>query len=237
MKPLFRKWARAGWLQRAAGFAAAEFLRLVWWTNRFGYDPPDIYERVEPDMPLIIAFWHGQHFMMPFLKRRKYRAKVLISRHHDGEINAIAAERLGVGAVRGSGDHGTSFHRKGGVPAFKAMLRTLEEGANMALTADVPKVSRKAGLGIIMLARESGRPILPVAIATSRFKRLDNWDRSVIHLPFGRGVIAAADVMRVPPDADSAAMEALRAELERRLDEVTGRAYRGVGRVDEGARA
>jgi len=47
LKPLFRKWARAGWLQRAAGFAAAEFLRLVWWTNRFGYDPPDIYERVE----------------------------------------------------------------------------------------------------------------------------------------------------------------------------------------------
>jgi len=37
-----------------------------------------------------------------------------------------------------------------------------------------------------MLARESGRPILPVAIATSRFKRLDNWDRSVIHLPSAR---------------------------------------------------
>ena len=237
MKSTLRKLGRAGWLQQAAGFAAAGFLRLVWWTNRFSYDPPDIYERVEPDMPLIIAFWHGQHFMMPFLKREQYPAKVLISRHRDGEINAIAAERLGVGTVRGSGDHGNSFHRKGGVPAFKAMLRTLEDGVNMALTADVPKVARKAGLGIIMLARESGRPILPVAIATSRFRRLNNWDRSVIHLPFGRGVIAGADLVRVPLDADSATMEALRAELEARLDEVTARAYRGVGRADEGARA
>ncbi len=237
MKVTLRKLGRAGWLQRVAGVVAAELLRLVWWTNRFSYDPPDIYERVEPDMPLIIAFWHGQHLMMPFLKRRQYPAKVLISRHHDGEINAIAAERLEVGAVRGSGDHGTSFGRKGGVSAFKAMLRVLDDGTNMALTADVPKVSRKAGLGIIMLARESGRPILPVAIATSRFRRLNNWDRSVIHLPFGRGVIAGADLVRVPPDADDATMEALRAELEERLDEVTRRAYRCVGREDEGARA
>ncbi len=237
MKTALRKLGRASWVQRAAGFTAAELLRLVYLTNRFTYDPPDIYERVEPDMPLIIAFWHGQHLMMPFLKKEKYQAKVLVSRHRDGEINAIAAERLHVGTVRGSGDHGTDFHRKGGIPAFKAMLRTLNENINMALTADVPKISRKAGLGIIMLARESGRPILPVAIATSRFKRLDNWDRSVIHLPFGRGVIAGGEILRVPPGADSETMETLRAQLEERLNEVTRRAYRIVGRPDEGLHA
>lgn len=215
------------------GVTAAEFLRLVWATNRFTYDPPDIYERIEPDMPVIVAFWHGQHLMMPFLKKT-YDARVLISRHRDGEINAIAAERLGVGTVRGSGDHGTEFHRKGGVGAFKLMLKTLEDNVNMALTADVPKVARKAGLGIIMLARESGRPILPVAIATSRFKRLDNWDRSVIHLPFGRGVIAGDSLIRVPPDADNETMQTSRAQLEDRLNAVTRRAYQLVGRPDEG---
>ena len=69
------------------------------------------------------------------------------------------------------------------------MLQTLEDGCNVATTADVPKCARVAGLGIIMLARESGRPILPFAMATSRFKRLNNWDRSVINLPFGRGAM------------------------------------------------
>ena len=112
-------------MQHAAGFIAAEFLRFVWLTNRFTLDPPEVYKYMEPEMPMIIAFWHGQHFMMPFLKRKEYKAKVLISRHRDGEINAIAAERLNVGTVRGSGDHGSEFHRKGGVGAFKAMLRVL----------------------------------------------------------------------------------------------------------------
>ena len=237
MKFTIRELGRTSWVQHTAGFIAAEFLRLVWWTNSFTYDPPNIYERIEPEMPVIVAFWHGQHFMMPFLKRKKYPAKVLVSRHRDGEINAIAAERLDVGTVRGSGDHGNSFHRKGGVAAFKAMLKVLDERINMALTADVPKVSRKAGLGIIMLARESGRPILPVAIATSRFKRLNNWDRSVSHLPFGRGVIAGSDVIKVPRDADEAAMEVLRVRLENDLNTLTHRAYAIVGRPDEGVHA
>jgi lysophospholipid acyltransferase (LPLAT)-like uncharacterized protein len=115
------------------------------------------------------------------------------------------------------------------------MLRALEERYNMALTADVPKVSRKAGLGIIMLARESGRPIMPVAIATSRFRRLKNWDCSVIHLPFGRGIIMAGELIRVPGDADSETMEVLRQQLETQLNEITRRAYAAVGRSDGGA--
>jgi len=36
------------------------------------------------------------------------------------------------------------------------------------MTADVPKVSRVAGLGIVKIAQMSGRPIYPVAIATRR---------------------------------------------------------------------
>ena len=93
---------------------------------------------------------------------------MLISRHRDGEINAIVAERLGVGTIRGSGAHDGDFTRKGGVSAFKEMLDALEEGYSLALTADVPKVARVAGRGIVKLARMSGRPILPVAVATSR---------------------------------------------------------------------
>ena len=135
----------------------AEFLRLVWLTNRFSFDPPGVYELVEPQQPVILAFWHGQHFLTPFIKTKEsHRAKVLISRHRDGETNAIAAERLGIETIRGSGDHGSAFHRKGGVGAFKEMVRALAENYNVALTADVPKRSRVAGLGIIMLAREFG---------------------------------------------------------------------------------
>ena len=235
MKKLFRDVLRAGWFQRAIGFLAAEFLRLVWLTNRFSSDPPNVYAIVEPQMPVILAFWHGQHFMTPFIKKAGHRAKVLISRHRDGEFNAIAAERLGIGTVRGSGDHGSAFHRKGGVGAFKEMVRVLGEGCNMALTADVPKRSRVAGLGIIMLARESGRPIVPLAMTTSRYLRLNNWDRSTINLPFGRGALVGAEMIMVPADADAEMMEALRLRLEASLNDVTRRVYAQVGRPDGAA--
>jgi lysophospholipid acyltransferase (LPLAT)-like uncharacterized protein len=231
LKRLVRDILRSHWLQRAIGLLAAEYLRLVWRTNRFTFEPPDIYELVEPRMPAIFAFWHGQHLMTPFIKTKEsYRAKVLISRHRDGEYNAIAAERLGIGTIRGSGDHGSAFHRKGGVGAFKEMVHALEENYNVALTADVPKRARVAGLGIIMLARESGRPIMPFAMATSRFVRLRNWDRTTINLPFGRGALVGIEEINVPPDADAETMEKLRARLEAILNEATRRAYALAGR-------
>jgi lysophospholipid acyltransferase (LPLAT)-like uncharacterized protein len=230
LKKLVRNLLRSSWLQRAVGLLTAEYLRLVWLTNRFRFDPPDVYEIVEPQIPVILAFWHGQHFLTPFIKTKDiHRAKVLISRHRDGEYNAVAAERLGIGTIRGSGDHGSAFHRKGGVGAFKEMVRALEQGYNVALTADVPKRSRIAGLGIIMLARESGRPIMPFAMATSRYWRLKNWDRTTINLPFGRGALVGGEIIKVPPDADSATMEDLRARLEATLNDATKRAYAQVG--------
>ena len=233
MKKLLRNALRSSWFQRAAGFLAAEYLRLVWWTNKFSLEPLDVYAQVEPQIPAIFAFWHGQHFLTPFIKTKEsHRAKVLISRHRDGEFNAIAAERLGIGTIRGSGDHGSAFHRKGGVGAFKEMVRALGEGYNVALTADVPKRARVVGLGLIMLARESGRPIMPFAMATSRFIRLKNWDRTTINLPFGRGALVGIETIFVPPDADAETMERLRARVEAVLNEVTLRAYAQVGRPE-----
>jgi len=232
---LLRNTLRSSWVQHAAGYVAAEYLRLVWATNRFVLDPPHVYDMVEPRMPAIFVFWHGQHFMTPFIKTKQdHRAKVLISRHRDGEYNAIAAERLGVGTIRGSGDHGSAFHRKGGVGAFKEMVRALADNYNVAMTADVPKSSRVAGLGVIMLARETGRPIMPLAMATSRFIRLKNWDRTTINLPFGRGVLVGVEEINVPPDADAATMERLRLRLEAYLNEATRRAYAKVGRLEAG---
>jgi hypothetical protein len=230
-----RRIARSPAVQQLFGLLAAEYLRLVWLTNRLTVEPADLYKSVEPHQPVIVAMWHGQHFMAPFLSRR-HKVKVLISRHRDGEINAYAAERLGIGTVRGSGDHGRRFDVKGGVGAFKSMLTALAEGYNMAMTADVPKVARVAGLGIIKLAQFSGRPIYPVAVATSRRIVLKNWDRSAVNLPFGRVAIVASDPVMVPPDADDALMEQCRAMLERRLSQVTDRAYAIVDRKDRHAR-
>ena len=188
-------------------------------------EPPDAVERVVKQVPIILAMWHGQHFLTPFIRPTDQPAKVLISRHRDGEINAAAVEALGLGTIRGSGAHGPDFSGKGGLFAFNAAVRALREGHSVAMTADVPKVSRVAGLGIVKLAQMSGRPIYPVAVATRRRIVLDNWDRSTINLPFSRIAGVVGDPIRVAADASDADLEAARIALETALNSATDRAY------------
>jgi lysophospholipid acyltransferase (LPLAT)-like uncharacterized protein len=226
-----RRLFRSRALQVAIGVTAAEYLRLVWKTGRFVTEPADIYERVARDYPVILAMWHGQHYLAPFLKRPEHRAKVLVSKHRDGEVNAIAARWLGVDAIRGSGHQGVDFIGKGGVSAFKEMLSTLQDGSIVALTADVPTVARVAGLGIVKLASASGRPIYPVALATHRRIELDTWDRTAINLPFARGAGVVAEPIWVASDADANALELARSTLQAALERATTRAYELVDRA------
>jgi lysophospholipid acyltransferase (LPLAT)-like uncharacterized protein len=210
-----------------AGAAAASYLRLVTITSRKIYEPVDVYDRIAPDLPAIIALWHGEHFISWFFRRPErpgHNTKVLISRHRDGEINAQAVERLGIVPIRGSGAHDGGFHRKGGVPAFKEMMTALNEGWNVVLTADVPKVARVAGLGIVKLAQHSGRPIYPLSLNTSLRRQLDNWDRTIINLPFGRLAVVTGEPIRVARDADDAALEAARQQVENELNRISARA-------------
>jgi lysophospholipid acyltransferase (LPLAT)-like uncharacterized protein len=232
---LWRQIGRQRWVTVAIGTFAAEYLRFVGKTTRFTLEPDDAYTRAEADLPVILAFWHGQHLLAPMARQSKHRAAMLVSLHRDGEVNAVAARRFGVETIRGSGNHGGGFVHKAGVAAFQAMLDALADGCSIAMSADVPKVARVAGLGIIKLAQASGRPIYPSAIATSRRYVVDNWDRTTINLPFGRGAGVSGEPLTVPRDADDAALEAARRELEERLNAATRRAYEIVDKPNRKA--
>jgi len=218
--------------RRTLGKTMASYLRMVNSTIDFQIEPPNIYEIAESEMPIILTFWHGQHFLAPFIMKSHHRAKVLISRHADADINAIAAEALGVGTIRGSGSiNGKDFHRKNAVGAMRQMIEALEEGINVAVTADVPKISRRAGLGVVTLAHYSGRPIYPIAIATNRRIVARSWDRASIDLPFGRGAAVAEEPIRVSKNADNQMLEAARRLVQQRLDAATRRAEELAGAV------
>jgi hypothetical protein len=221
--------------QETIGYLLAGYLKLVRRTNRIVVEPADIYEQVRPGLPLIIAMWHGQHIMIPFARPDWMPACSLVSRHGDGGFNAVALRQLGIGAIRGSGALGKKIREKGGASAFLAMLRHLKAGDTMVLTADIPKRARVAGIGIIQLARASGRPIHPIAVVTSRRIDFRSWDRASIGLPFGRGAIVVGEAITVARDADEGACEAARLALQDGLDAAHARAYALVGDVDPGA--
>nr|WP_244627066.1 lysophospholipid acyltransferase family protein [Microvirga tunisiensis] len=221
-------------VQETLGFLVAGYLKFVQRTNRFVMEPADAYDRVE--MPVIAAMWHGQHFMIHFAKRPQDRAASLVSRSGDGEFNAVALRHLGVRAIRGSGARGRDIRKKGGAQAMRAMLRALSDGEMVAMTADVPKISRICGQGIVTLSQLSGRPIVPVAVVTSRRIDFDSWDRASIGLPFGRGAMVLGDPIHIPREADEQTLESLRKTVERELDRVHERAYALIGSRDPGAK-
>ena len=226
-------------MQETLGFLFARYLELVRATNRFVMEPADAYGRVGPLMPVIAAMWHGQHFMIHFARRPEDKAAGLVSRSGDGEFNAVALRHLGVRAIRGSGARGRSRNRgeKGGVGAMRAMLRALAGGEMVVMTADVPKIARVCGRGIVTLAQLSGRPIVPVAVVTSRRIDFRSWDRASLGLPFGRGAMVLGDPIFVRRDADAAAIETARRTVEEGLDRAHERAYALVGSRDPGATA
>jgi lysophospholipid acyltransferase (LPLAT)-like uncharacterized protein len=231
-----RRVGRSRWAQETIGFLLATYLSFVQRTNRFATVPADVDAFIKDEMPLIAAMWHGQHIMMPFARPETMaRLAVLISRHEDAGAQALAAERLGITPVRGSGGPADRAYYKGGAPAMRELIRQLEAGVSVAMTADVPKRARVAGLGIVALAKLSGRPIVPTAVATSRRIQFHTWDKATLGLPFGRAAVVAGDFIRVRPDADDAEMEAARLEVERGLDEAHRQAYAMVGATDPGA--
>ena len=186
------------------------------------------YESLQPG---IIALWHGQHLLLPAVYPSRRPLVAMVSRSADAELNALMIEKFGIESVRGSGGRDDARHLdKGGAKALIALKKSLTAGKNVCMIADIPHgTPREAGMGVVLLARLSGRPIFPAALATSRRKVLEkSWDKTTINLPFGRLAIAAGKPVFVAADADEAEMERKRQEVTASLNAATAEAYRLV---------
>jgi 3-deoxy-D-manno-octulosonic-acid transferase len=215
------------------GALVAGYIRLVYATSEVRRDPDDITAKLFAQHPQIFATWHGQFMMLPKIKPdRPANVAVIVARHGDAELIAGVLKRFGMGLIRGAGA-GTRHRNRGGAAALRESLRALGRGTTVAMTADVPPgPARKAGQGIVMLAKLSGRPIVPCAMATQRFITLRNWSALTINLPFSRLGIAVGDPISVSADADETGLEASRAAVERGLNVITTRAYELAGATD-----
>ena len=220
-------------LWRAAGTLGAGFMRLVYATTSFTIEPGSPFDIYRDLAPFILTTWHGQLLMAPRLVRKGVRVRGLVSKSRDGDLSAAYLGSFGVEVVRGSGGRDRRYTvEKGGVRAFLLLKKSLEEGVSVATTADVSNtVRRHCGEGVVALARLTGRPVIPMGFATSHWFALRSWDRATFHLPFSRGAIVAGAPVFVPADADEAAFEAKRLEIERGVNAAVDRAYALVGKT------
>ena len=213
-------------LMRFGGANLSRFIGLVERTSSHHFDPPDMQARFETEQPVICACWHGQFMMLACSRPRHLKFAAMVARHGDAELIGEAMRRLNVTLIRGAGA-GDRRKDRGGAYALKASMTALKNGYNIVMTADVPPgPARKAGEGIITLARLSGRPIMPLAAATSRYHAFKTWSRLTLNLPFSKLAFAMGETIRVPRNATAEELEALRQKLEDELNATTARAYK-----------
>ena len=204
------------------------YLKLVYTTNprlKDSANPEAILREMKPS---IITFWHGQHVMAPLARPDDLEVVAMFSRSADAELNARVAEKFGFITVRGSGGRGSRAKpEKGGARALLTLKNALKKGQSASMIADIAHgKAREAGEGIILLAKLSGRPIIPFAYAFSRNHVLEKtWDKTTIPLPFGRSTVVCGDPVWVAADADEMQLEEKRMELTRRLNDATVKAY------------
>jgi lysophospholipid acyltransferase (LPLAT)-like uncharacterized protein len=152
--------------------------------------------------PVVVAFWHERLPMMPMLwllarrspegRGSRARAHVLVSRHRDGQFIGAVVSRFALDVVLGSST-------RGGTASVRNLLGLLAGGDHIAITPDGPRGPRRtAAPGVAQLAALSGAPVLPCAAQTTRRRVLPTWDRMVVPLPFGRGVVVCRPAIAVP---------------------------------------
>lgn len=127
----------------------------------------------------IFAFWHGRMMLLPAINPPR-KMFVLISKHRDGLLISKVIARFGQETVEGSSS-------KGGSEAVRGIVRLLKQGNNISITPDGPRgPNQKAAMGIVTIAKISGKPILPVVFSATHHKRLRSWDRFMVAKPFAR---------------------------------------------------
>jgi 3-deoxy-D-manno-octulosonic-acid transferase len=207
----------------------ANYIKLAINTADVVADPPDWLDRAHVLHPSIIALWHGQFLLLPGIYPPEIPGRAMIARHDDAEALARVLRRFKLELIRGAGA-GTRRRDRGGAEAAHGAVASLRENYSIAMTADVPPgPARKCGLGIVMIGSRSGRPIVPFAVATSRYFAVNSWDRMTINLPFSKLGIVMGDPIHVPREAGVRELELYRERVEAALNETTARAYALAG--------
>ncbi len=219
---------RGGILLRLLTFVAPPLMSGALWalakTVRIEYrNAEELFECWARGEQLIIAFWHNRVVMMPIPARGR-KLCIMNSRSRDGEIATRALARWGIRSVRGSAT-------RGGAAGFMQLVNAYRAGYNLAVVPDGPRGPRYVVKpGVVHLARATGAAIFPVSYAASRRRQLRSWDRLIIPLPFSRVLYVMGRPLRVPRETDDRDLEAVRCDLEDRLNAVTQAAEAGVAR-------
>ena len=222
---MLKKIGSSAFVQELLGFLFYLYMVFVIKTSRWTIEgwPQD---RDDAGESFLLLFWHGRIFSAPpihFIKKPKMKAYVLSSLHRDGRIMASTNARWGADTIDGSAS-------KGGIGAALTIRRALKNSSFIAMTPDGRKPAYKMTKGAIIMARDSGCPIIPCSYSSSKAKQLKTWDSFLVPLPFGKAVTLLGEPIFVPKETDEEGIEKYRQIVENKLTGLMVEADTRVGR-------
>ncbi len=160
--------------------------------------------------PVLYTFWHGQ-LAYPLYYFRGRRGVIMTSPSFDGELIGKIGAQFGFPAFHGS-------QGKGGGRVIAAMAGLVKRGFHAGVVADGSRGPRHVvQKGIVVLARRTQAPIIPLAVASRRKMVFNTWDRFELTLPFSAVALLFGPPLFIPPDTPRPRLESFRRELEDRL--------------------
>jgi lysophospholipid acyltransferase (LPLAT)-like uncharacterized protein len=114
---------------------------------------------------------------------------------------------------------------RGGAGGLRGLARALREGHSVVVVPDGPRgPAETVKPGVVTLARMTGAPVVPLALAGSSEWRARSWDGFRVPRPFARCVVRFGEPLHVTEPRERAADESLRKEIEAALRAVTWQA-------------
>ena len=203
---------RFGWLARLIGKLMAAYVRLVARTARVS-GPPVTQEQV------IFAVWHETNLaaaVAAYRLRNDNKAIVFSTRGFRGIVMNTMLEALGSGVVTLPDEGGGT--RAEAASMSRTMAQVGRSGWSLFVSCDGPfGPHRVVKPGVLIVARESGIPVLPWAISIRpAFRLTGRWDRHIVPTPFCRLRVHEGEMLRVEErQRIKPLLSTLQAELDR----------------------
>ncbi len=204
------------------------YFRLVDLTSRKIYLNGQYGDEVCEKRPFTCAVFHGT-MLYPVYYCRRYRGVIMVSRSWDGELIDRCLKRWNFDTTRGSSS-------RGGKEALQIMIEMMNENHYCSgIAVDAPRgPSRKVKMGVIVLARDTETPIVPIVSCATRQVQFHSWDKMILPLPFSTIVMAYGTPTEIPKGLTNDEYEALRIGLEEEMLRVSQMAEDAVAHMKAG---
>lgn len=201
------------------------YIRMVKKTTKWQIKGLDNILKVKDKGAVCIA-WHGRAMILPVFFRTEYcKLSALVSPHRDGQLIAKLLRKFGIRTIDGSSNENASGAAVGLMRALK------EDNSSIFIVPDGPRGPRmRLGKSPVYYAQKTGKPIIMMTYCIANSFIIEKaWDKTMIPVPFSKGIFHVSEPYYIPKDATPEQLEEYRIKIENEFNKTCIQIDHAVG--------